>query len=875
MASGASSIHQGMMRKRAQGKSKFGRMSWKERFFVLTNAELSYWEGFGGHDNPDSKLKSKIQTVKIVAAEEVELSAFKIPYMMQIVYDGGVLYCQAQSLKDRTEWLTVLRQTIKDNPTLNATYHPGMMDGKWTCCSSKDKSKQGCKPAFDYGTIGRAASNLASSGGSRTRLATDDLPDPTGGARSQPLPPVPEPEPEPAAGADAFEVVAQFPYQQMEPTDLPMVKGEKLTILDASEEHWWKARNASGKEGFVPANYVRKLGMESEPWFMGSVSKSEASALLNVSGQDGCFLVRESESQPGQYSLSVFYKGKLKHYRIKVENSKHYVSDRHRFDTITDLIEYHKLNSGGLVTRLRKPVNDQQPMSATLGHDKWELDHHEIELGRELGSGNFGVVRQGRYKGTTDVAIKMMKPGSMSEDDFIAEAQVMMKFRHKNLVDLLGVCTSIKPIYLVTELMTNGSLLDHLKTNAGMFSSQPNILHYMGVQIASGMKFLEDHGFIHRDLAARNCLVGENNIVKVADFGLARAVTTHSQVRSENNKGYYRKVGEVVAALRWMPPEVFTTGVFEELSDVWAFGVTVWEIFSWGALPYGHLAHDQVIENVLKGVRLKQPDSMPTILHMLCKKCWAPERPRFASILTFLERVFAKFELPVVPIAQRQHPEDRLMALNALTPQAERRTSSRASAEQAFHRSGPKLPRASSHLSWGNSSDGTERRSSWGSAMDKLTEQVVPTIHTEQAAAAALLDDECTLATSTSTTNHKTSIPLPSAMRFSPGFEPRSTGSTRPSNTTALAQSTGTSSYVPMDSLPEVKSMPVAAAPTAMPASQLQLKQSNASLQSALTGPSGTSILSGPLSRSASPILPSSLQGYLQVPGSKSKSTIV
>eukprot|EP00730_Choanoeca_flexa_P016724 TRINITY_DN7966_c0_g1_i2.p1 TRINITY_DN7966_c0_g1~~TRINITY_DN7966_c0_g1_i2.p1 ORF type:complete len:598 (+),score=144.93 TRINITY_DN7966_c0_g1_i2:94-1887(+) len=584
-------VHQGMMLKRAQGKSKLGRMSWKERFFILTKSELGYYDGstFAGQ----GKQKGKIDVAKMVSVEEVDLSEFKRPYMFAINHADGKLYCQAQSLADRKNWIEQLQSVMPKGGAVSAGSVPA--------------------PA---------------------RNANDALPVPTPSttsARDQPLPPIPAAEAQPEPARKTFEVIAQFPYKQMEPTDLAMEKGERLTVLNADEDHWWQAQNSRGQTGFIPANYVRKVGMESESWYMGSLSKSEASALLNVSGQDGCFLVRESESQPGQYSLSVFYKGKLKHYRIKLEGGQYRVSERHCFNSIVELIDYHKLNSGGLATRLRKPVNDlDQPVSVTLGHDKWELDHRELQLGAELGNGNFGVVRRGVYKGETDVAVKMMKPGSMPEDDFIAEAQVMMKFRHKNLVDLLGVCTTVQPIYIVTELMPNGSLLDYLKKNKADLTRDPNVLHYMSVQIASGMKFLEEHGFIHRDLAARNCLVGNNNIVKVADFGLARFTMDDEYTASEGTK----------FPIKWASPEVCSFARFSTKSDVWSYGVLLWEIWSLGTTPYPNMTNAQSVEQVTRGYRMAKPELCSETTYEVMKQCWHKDvetRLSFAEVLLKLE----------------------------------------------------------------------------------------------------------------------------------------------------------------------------------------------------------------------------------------------
>lgn len=134
-------------------------------------------------------------------------------------------------------------------------------------------------------------------------------------------------------------------------------------------------------------------------------------------------------------------------------------------------------------------------------------------------------------------------------------------FRHPNLVQLYGVCTQKRPIFIVTELMTNGCLLDFLRSNQSL-KSKPEVIHMMAVQVASAMTFLEGHGFIHRDLAARNCLVGENYTVKVADFGLARFVLDDEYTASEGTK----------FPIKWAAPEVIQYARFSTKSDVWSYG---------------------------------------------------------------------------------------------------------------------------------------------------------------------------------------------------------------------------------------------------------------------------------------------------------------
>lgn len=165
----------------------------------------------------------------------------------------------------------------------------------------------------------------------------------------------------------------------------------------------------------------------------------------------------------------------------------------------------------------------EKPVTEGLSHrtrDQWEIDRSSLKFVRKLGSGQFGDVWEGLWNNTTPVAIKTLKSGTMDPKDFLAEAQIMKKLRHGKLIQLYAVCTMEEPIYIITELMKHGSLLEYLQ-NKGRNLKLPQLIDMAG-QIAAGMAYLESQNYIHRDLAARNVLVADNNIVKIADFGLAR-----------------------------------------------------------------------------------------------------------------------------------------------------------------------------------------------------------------------------------------------------------------------------------------------------------------------------------------------------------------
>ncbi|KHN71163.1 Tyrosine-protein kinase isoform SRK4, partial [Toxocara canis] len=236
----------------------------------------------------------------------------------------------------------------------------------------------------------------------------------------------------------------------------------------------------------------------------------------------------------------------------------------------------------GLCCKLTFPVPRIAPVRPELSHetrDNWEIPREQIRLVNKVGSGNFGHVWRGYWQDVVEVAVKTMKPGAMSAEAFLSEAQTMKKFDHPNLVKLYAVCTKEEPFYIITEYMVNGCLLHYLQ-NDGKDLPQKALLD-MCAQVASGMMYLEAKKLVHRDLAARNVLVGDEIngvlIVKVADFGLARWLR-------EGNI-YEAKAGAKFP-IKWTAPEAATFGNFTIKSDVWSYGILVFEIITHGETPY-------------------------------------------------------------------------------------------------------------------------------------------------------------------------------------------------------------------------------------------------------------------------------------------------
>ncbi|XP_045400169.1 tyrosine-protein kinase FRK [Lemur catta] len=444
--------------------------------------------------------------------------------------------------------------------------------------------------------------------------------------------------------------VALFDYQARTAEDLSFRAGDKLQVLDTSHEGWWFARHlekrgeGSGQQlqGYIPSNYVAEdRSLQAEPWFFGAIKRADAEKqLLYSENQTGAFLIRESESQKGDFSLSVLDQGVVKHYRIRrLDEGGFFLTRRRTFSTLNEFVSYYTTRSDGLCVKLGNPcLKIQVPVPIGLSYktvDQWEIDRNSIQLLKRLGSGQFGEVWEGLWNNTTPVAVKTLKPGSMDPNDFLREAQIMKSLRHPKLIQLYAVCTLEDPIYIITELMRHGSLQEYLQNDAG---SKIHLTQQvdMAAQVASGMAYLESQNYIHRDLAARNVLVGEHNIYKVADFGLAR-------VFKVDNEDIYESKHEIKLPVKWTAPEAIRANKFSIKSDVWSFGILLYEIITYGKMPYSGMTGAQVIQMLSQNYRLPQPSNCPQQFYNIMLECWnaePKERPTFETLHWKLEDYF-------------------------------------------------------------------------------------------------------------------------------------------------------------------------------------------------------------------------------------------
>ncbi|XP_003412394.1 tyrosine-protein kinase Blk isoform X1 [Loxodonta africana] len=436
-------------------------------------------------------------------------------------------------------------------------------------------------------------------------------------------------------------VVALYDYNAVDDQDLQMLKGEKLQILKETGD-WWLAKSLiTGREGYVPSNFVARVEtLEVEKWFFRSISRKDAERqLLAPINKVGSFLIRENETNKGAFSLSVkdvTTQGEvIKHYKIRVlDEGGYYISPSITFPSLQDLVQHYSKNGNGLCQRLMLPCVSLAPQKPWV-QDEWEIPRQSLKLVRKLGSGQFGEVWMGYYKNNVKVAIKTLKEGTMSPEAFLGEANMMKTLQHERLVRLYAVVTK-EPIYIVTEYMARGCLLDFLKTDEGSRLSLPRLID-MSAQIAEGMAYIEQRNSIHRDLRAANILVSETLCCKIADFGLARIIDSE-YIAQEGAK----------FPIKWTAPEAIHFGVFTIKADVWSFGILLMEIVTYGCVPYPGMSNPEVIRSLEQGYRMPRPDSCPPELYSgVISKCWRSrreERPTFEFLQSVLQDFYTATE---------------------------------------------------------------------------------------------------------------------------------------------------------------------------------------------------------------------------------------
>ena len=284
--------------------------------------------------------------------------------------------------------------------------------------------------------------------------------------------------------------------------------------------------------------------------------------------------------------------------------------------------------------------------------ERLEFPRNEITYLEDIAEGAFGKVFKGQAScftrgnfETQFVAVKTLRENCIAylEEEMIKEAELMVELDHPNIIRLLGVCLQEKPMCIFYEYMNEGDLQGFLRRKAPpqfpvkrtSLETQKTCLSALelldiGKQICSGMMYLASHGFVHRDLATRNCLITDKLVVKISDFAL---------IQSTEFKNYFRGKDYDPVPIRWMPLEALQMNEFTTFSDVWSFGIVLWEIFSFGQQPYYGLSTEEVLDFLKLGRVLPPPEDSPKEVYAIMKQCWnykAQERPSFSSLYSAL-----------------------------------------------------------------------------------------------------------------------------------------------------------------------------------------------------------------------------------------------
>uniref|UniRef100_A0A1X7U2J8 Tyrosine-protein kinase n=1 Tax=Amphimedon queenslandica TaxID=400682 RepID=A0A1X7U2J8_AMPQE len=426
--------------------------------------------------------------------------------------------------------------------------------------------------------------------------------------------------------------VASYNFEGLSRHDLTLKKGEVLEVVKYYEDNeWWYMHSLhTGNKGYVPINYILpiegKYSLMYKYIYYHTVSRDEAEERLSQTGtQAGTFLIRESIS--GTNTLSVKGGVTIRHYHIYIEKNKYYIYPHVKFDSLNDLVHHYMMKADGLICSLKAPIPKQAKIPIEISK-ALEINKLDIKFLQYIRAGHFGETWKGDCNGIGPVIIKTNIATDITQEAFIKEAIILVKLHHKNIISLYGVCTESYPFYIITEPIDQN--LRNYLINMTKSPTQVKLVD-IAIQITDGMKYLAEQDYIHCDVRAENILIGDRyNTVKIANFHLAQHL---------NGKKYYSIKKYDLLAYRWTAPEGHILNRLSIKSDVWSFGILLWELATKGKEPYPGMTDEEVKELVSKGDYMPIPRDCPEPFKQLMMNCWKQnedQRPNFKHIFDTL-----------------------------------------------------------------------------------------------------------------------------------------------------------------------------------------------------------------------------------------------
>ncbi|XP_019859580.1 PREDICTED: tyrosine-protein kinase SRK3-like isoform X2 [Amphimedon queenslandica] len=425
--------------------------------------------------------------------------------------------------------------------------------------------------------------------------------------------------------------VASCNVQALKLGDLTIKKGEVLEVVKYVEDgDWWYMHSLhTDNNGCVPVKYMIPIKGELSKMYYKyiyyhTVSRNEAKERLSQADtQAGTFLIRDSESNPRQHTLSLNDGFTIMHYQINSENNKYYINPHIQFNSLNDLVHHYMMKADGLTCSLKVPIPKQANIPIAINKE-WEKKRISINLSKCTNVGHFGETWEGNCKGKGPVIVKTNVSANITQETFFQQANTLINLQHKNIISLYGVCTESYPFYIITESM-NGNLKDYLTS----YNPTPAELVDIAIQVTDGMMYLGEQDYIHCSLKAANILLGDHNTVKIANFHLAQHL---------NGNKYWTVEEGAKLAIRWPAPEFYTLKRLSIKSDVWSFGILLWEMVTKGDV-YPGITTNEVRELVSKGDCIYIPRGCLEPFDQLminCRKHKDYERPSFKNIFDVL-----------------------------------------------------------------------------------------------------------------------------------------------------------------------------------------------------------------------------------------------